>query len=72
VAFWRALARFLFQPPRRDQPRPLVIPPDLDESSAPHLIGSDAACTGCDAVVPFASMTLSGDGYFCPGCARRR
>jgi hypothetical protein len=72
VRFWSAVARFLLAPRRRTQPRPLVIPDDLSATSAPHVLGTDAACTGCDAVVPFVSMTLTADGYFCPGCSRTR
>jgi hypothetical protein len=49
-----------------------VVPPDLDQSARPQTFSDGtAACTSCDAVVPFESMSIAEDGYFCPGCARR-
>ena len=51
---------------------PVQIPPDLDRTAPPVLVGDGmAACSGCDAVVPFATMAINEDGYFCPGCSRR-
>ena len=46
------------------QPRPPARPLDL---------GRDAcdACTGCQARLPRASMTLHSHGYLCASCARR-
>lgn len=63
----------LFMRPRRryGDPPPLRIPPDLDRTAPPELhADGTAACSGCNAVVPFASMSICEDGYFCPGCAR--
>jgi hypothetical protein len=52
-------------------PRPLVVPPDLDRTAPPAILADGSApCSGCDAVVPFDSMSIGEDGYFCPGCAR--
>lgn len=57
--------------PRRGDPPPFRIPPDLDRTAPPELhADGTAACSGCDAIVPFASMSICEDGYFCPGCAR--
>lgn len=50
--------------------QPVQVPSDL--GAPPQRIGDDVACTACDAVVPFATMTVAEDGYFCPGCARAR
>ncbi len=46
---------------------------DLSGTAPPAVTADgDAACSGCDAVVPFATMTIDERGYFCPGCARAR
>lgn len=52
-----------------EMPAPRVV--DL-AGTAPPAVSADgeAPCSGCDAVVPFATMTIDERGYFCPGCAR--
>ncbi|HTJ46761.1 MAG TPA: hypothetical protein VL463_31860 [Kofleriaceae bacterium] len=76
VAFLRPLAIFLvpfalFTKPRRrrGEPPPLIVP-DLTDTRAPQQVAGGVACTGCDAVVPFESMSIDERGYFCAGCAR--
>ncbi|MCE9579571.1 MAG: hypothetical protein K8W52_41000 [Deltaproteobacteria bacterium] len=51
-------------------------PPDIRaglaaiaDTAAPARDGDRAACTRCAAWVPYASMALNEDGYFCARCA---
>jgi hypothetical protein len=55
---------------RRGDPPPFVVPPDLHLTAAPEVVDGGVACCGCDAVVPFDSMSINEDGYFCRACAR--
>jgi len=56
---------------RRDPHPPLQIPPDLHETAPPRVAENGGVeCSGCDAVVPFETMSINEHGYFCPGCAR--
>ena len=65
------IAWWLLIPVWHDEPAPLVVPADLDATRAPELHGDGSAtCTGCDAVVPFDSMSIDERGYFCAGCSR--
>jgi hypothetical protein len=63
-----SLVRQIFGEPETWAP---VAPPDLAMARPPQLHPDGTCdCTGCNAVVPFAKMTIDERGYLCPGCAR--
>ncbi|MGN6105187.1 MAG: hypothetical protein ACTHU0_08790 [Kofleriaceae bacterium] len=56
-------------PAPRNEPFPADLPPPAG-TAAPVADGrGNVRCTGCGEVVPWASMTLDPDGYFCARCA---
>ena len=60
----------LRQPRQADAPR-FHVPADLSEARPPQRISSgDVMCSRCHGVVPFASMIVTPDGYFCAACSR--
>jgi hypothetical protein len=47
------------------------VPPDLGLTAPPRQTADGLfECTGCDAVVAWAELTIDERGYFCAGCAR--
>ena len=65
--------RDIFRPrwgPRRTSWDPEE-PPDLILTAPPRQTAEGLfECSGCDAVVAWAELTIAEAGYFCPGCAR--
>jgi hypothetical protein len=61
-----------FEPPAVDEP--INLAPSLvtiAETAAPVDDGEgNAQCTRCTRLVPYASMWLNEDGYFCAACAK--
>ena len=45
--------------------------PGLDQTAPPVRGPNGSLCTGCDARVPYESMAINEEGYFCADCQHR-